>query len=63
VTPPATDSSQVRREIALDLARKATDLQCAVVGRVNARVTDTPPTVGQLCAEIISKADILRRAA
>ena len=58
-----TDSTQSvveRQAVALDLARKATQLQCAVAGYTNVRETDTPPTPEQLCGQIIEKAEALR---
>jgi len=55
-----SDDAPKPYEIALDLSRKATELQCAVAGRTNVRETDTPPSVEQLCEQIISKAEALR---
>ena len=57
--PPESDS----QAIALDLARKATQLQIAIAGAVFPRQTDPVPSVTGLTGEIISKADLLRRRA
>lgn len=58
----SVEALETRKAIALDLARCATDLQCAIAGRTNVRETDHPLGPRELCARIIEKAEQLEDA-